>query len=270
MSELKDQKGNKTGTIIIRGESVASSNDLVCMKLAAKKLDNVEGWFSKSDPFLVFSRARAQSMDKAEKNIEWVKVHETEPISNNLNPVWRPFQIKLQRLCNADKFLPIRIDCFDWEKSGSHRFICGMTTSLAQLMEHEGGKKPIDLINEKKQEKHKKKYKNSGTLLVNQCQLVEKPSFMDYLRSGWTISLSAAIDFTASNGEVSDPRSLHYTGGFATGQLNAYEAAILQVGQIVEEYDHDKKFPVWGFGGIPRFMGSNEVSHCFTLTPDGA
>lgn len=131
MSELKDQKGNKTGTIIIRGESVASSNDLVCMKLAAKKLDNVEGWFSKSDPFLVFSRARAQSMDKAEKNIEWVKVHETEPISNNLNPVWRPFQIKLQRLCNADKFLPIRIDCFDWEKSGSHRFICGMTTSLA-------------------------------------------------------------------------------------------------------------------------------------------
>lgn len=35
------------------------------------------------------------------------------------------------------------------------------------------------------------------------------PNFMDYLRSGWAINMSLAIDFTASNGELSDKNSLH-------------------------------------------------------------
>jgi hypothetical protein len=35
------------------------------------------------------------------------------------------------------------------------------------------------------------------------------PNFLEYLRSGWGINMSVAIDFTASNGEISDPDSLH-------------------------------------------------------------
>jgi len=34
---------------------------------------------------------------------------------------------------------------------------------------------------------------------------------------------------------------------------------------VVEPYDFDKNFPVFGFGGIPRHMGLNQVSHCFAL-----
>jgi len=33
----------------------------------------------------------------------------------------------------------------------------------------------------------------------------------------------------------------------------------------VEPYDFDKMFPVFGFGGVPRHMGINEVSHCFPV-----
>jgi len=47
--------------------------------------------------------------------------------------------------------------------------------------------------------------------------------------------------------------------------MNQYEAALLNVGLIVEPYDLDKSFPVFGFGGIPRHMGINAVSHCFAL-----
>ena len=58
----------------------------------------------------------------------------------------------------------------------------------------------------------------AGRLQVEFINLVEKPTFIDYLRSGWQINLHVAIDFTASNGESSMPTSLHYLGDF-----NQYE-----------------------------------------------
>ena len=42
-----------------------------------------------------------------------------------------------------------------------------------------------------------------------------RPGFMDYLRSGWQISLVGAIDYTGSNGTPNLPNSLHYMGSGA-------------------------------------------------------
>jgi len=39
------------------------------------------------------------------------------------------------------------------------------------------------------------------------------------------------------------------------GPTNQYEAAIFNVGNVLEPYDNDRTFPVYGFGGIPRHMG---------------
>lgn len=100
----------------------------------------------------------------------------------------------------------------------------------------------------------------AGNMNLENIRFSEKPSFLDYLRSGWQINLHVAIDFTASNGESSQPSSLHYLGAF-----NQYEQAISSVGSILEVYDNDRSFPVYGFGGIPRFMGSNQISHSFPL-----
>lgn len=74
------------------------------------------------------------------------------------------------------------------------------------------------------------------------------------------MSLTVAIDYTASNGEPTQPGSLH-----AMGAQNQYENAIFHVGSVVEPYDSDKMFPVFGFGGIPRHMGINGVNHCFAM-----
>ena len=46
---------------------------------------------------------------------------------------------------------------------------------------------------------------------------------------------------------------------------NQYEQALTNVGCIIEPYDLDRSFPVFGFGGIPRHMGINGVSHCFAM-----
>ena len=75
--------------------------------------------------------------------------------------------------------------------------------------------------------------------------------------------MSVAVDFTASNGEISSPLSLHYRN--PTGQLNQYETALMSVSSILVNYDSDQLIPAFGFGGIPGFLGSREVSHCFHL-----
>jgi hypothetical protein len=93
---------------------------------------------------------------------------------------------------------------------------------------------------------------------------LELPDFVDYLRSGWGINLSLAIDYTASNGDnIYSKASLHFQS--PDGQLNMYEKAIMSVGQVMEPYATNSKFGVYGFGGIPRFMNLSKPSHCFHL-----
>ena len=58
---------------------------------------------------------------------------------------------------------------------------------------------------------------------------------MDYLRSGWNINMSIAIDFTASNGELWERYSLHKQDVSGT-LLNQYEEALLSVGNVLEPY----------------------------------
>lgn len=91
------------------------------------------------------------------------------------------------------------------------------------------------------------------------------PTFSDYLRDGYQVSLIGAVDFTYSNGLQSNPSSLHHTG-----TENQYMKAIKSVGEILHQYDSDKVYPFYGFGGAPTFMGSEAVSHCFPLNGSDA
>ncbi len=59
------------------------------------------------------------------------------------------------------------------------------------------------------------------------------------------MNMSLAIDYTASNGDPGEGDCLHFMG-----PQNVYEAAINMVGGVIEPYDYDKLFPVFGFGGI--------------------
>ena len=38
------------------------------------------------------------------------------------------------------------------------------------------------------------------------------------------------------------------------------------MGQILEPYAFDRKFALFGFGGVPKFLGATTVNHCFNLT----
>jgi len=51
---------------------------------------------------------------------------------------------------------------------------------------------------------------NAGFVCFENVVITPRPNFIDYLRSGWSINTSFAIDFTASNGDIEDADSLHH------------------------------------------------------------
>eukprot|EP00298_Acanthocystis_sp_HF-20_P011657 c19505_g1_i1.p1 GENE.c19505_g1_i1~~c19505_g1_i1.p1 ORF type:complete len:525 (+),score=213.29 c19505_g1_i1:125-1699(+) len=240
-----DNSQGARGIITIRAEEKTESKQSVELHFAGEKLDSKD-FFGKSDPFLKIFRAR--------ENGAWEAVHTTEVVKSNLNPVWKKFTIPVSKLCNGDFTRPLKFECHDWDSDGSTDFIGLFQTSLEELV---NGKKGFSLVNSAK----KKNNGVSGTIKVLGLNLTTEHSFLDYICGGCEISLITAIDFTASNGEPSNPTSLHYLSPNPT----EYEKAIIAVGKVVEAYDSDGIIPTYGFGA--KWNGA--VNHCFPLVPNG-
>ena len=68
-------------------------------------------------------------------------------------------------------------------------------------------------------------------------------TFLDYIQSGTQLHFTVAVDFTASNGYPTDPRSLHYRD--PRGADNQYMTAIRAVGSIIQDYDSGEIYEPW-------------------------
>eukprot|EP01119_Soliformovum_irregulare_P001210 TRINITY_DN10930_c0_g1_i1.p1 TRINITY_DN10930_c0_g1~~TRINITY_DN10930_c0_g1_i1.p1 ORF type:complete len:541 (-),score=152.66 TRINITY_DN10930_c0_g1_i1:47-1642(-) len=230
---------NDRGRIVIKAEEVPQLRQSVVFKMSGSKLDKKD-FFGKSDPYVVISKLRGQ---------EWTKIHQTEVVMKTLDPTWNSFEIPLGQLNGGNMNGQLRFECYDWDSDGKHDFIGSIDTTLSQIIEHPH----MDLLNAKK----KKGKEASGTLHIH-TEMVQTYGFLDYIFGGCQISLIVAIDFTLSNREPREPNSLH----FRSQNLNDYQKAIISIGNILEYYDYDKKFPVYGFGGQ---LPDGTTSHCFAL-----
>ena len=220
-------------TIQIAAEKLNKNNEEVTLSLKGVDLDKKD-FFGKSDPFLVFYRHGIETSD-------YTAVHKTEVVKNTLNPQWKSLKLTLQTLCNGDKYRPIKIECYDWDSNGSNDLIGQFEMTINDLVEN---KRTFELINYEKKKK-KKNYKNSGKIEFLSCHFEKLYSFLDYIFGVTELCFHVAVDFTASNGNPSDPRSLHYR----TANIpNQYMQALQSVGKICEDYDSDKLMPAYGFG----------------------
>eukprot|EP00752_Nemacystus_decipiens_P006392 g5760.t1 len=242
---LKDRSGRVAkGVMIIRGEEVASCADQCRLTVRGIKLKNKDGMFGKSDPFFTLSRIREDE--------KWQQVHKSEVVMNDLSPLWKPQNISVQALCNGDYLRPLRLEVWDWDQDGGHDCMGRLMTSLQGLLEGQGREMEL--------EHPKKNKKGKGEIRVEHAEIHKQPTLLEYLAGGLQISMTCAIDFTGSNGDPSHPQSLHYID--PSGKLNQYQQAIWSIGHILQDYDSDKMFPVYGFGG--RVSGQ-PVSHCFPI-----
>uniref|UniRef100_A0AAX7T2H1 Copine VIII n=1 Tax=Astatotilapia calliptera TaxID=8154 RepID=A0AAX7T2H1_ASTCA len=225
--------GKKCGTIIVRAEEVSNCRVRVLMlQFCGNKLDKKD-FFGKSDPFLVFYRSNEDG--------SYTICHKTEVVKNTLDPVWQAFKIPVRALCNGDYDRSIKVEVYDWDRDGGHDFIGEFSTSYREMSRSQSQFHVYEV-----------------TLLS--CLVDTELSFLDYIRGGTQINFTVAIDFTASNGNPSQPTSLHYMSPY---QLNDYAMALRAVGEIIQDYDSDKMFPALGFGA--KLPPDGRVSHEFAL-----
>ncbi|NWR44206.1 CPNE5 protein, partial [Regulus satrapa] len=234
--------GKKCGTIILSAEELGNCRDVATLQFCANKLDKKD-FFGKSDPFMVFYRSNEDGT--------FTICHKTEVVQNTLNPIWAAFAIPVRALCNGDH--------------DRHDFIGEFTTSYRELARGQSHLNVYEVVNPRKKMKKKKKYLNSGTVTLLSFAVEAEHTFLDYIRGGTQLNFTVAIDFTASNGNPSQPTSLHYLSPF---QLNAYSLALRAVGDIIQDYDSDKMFPALGFGA--KVPPDGHVSHEFPLNGDAS
>ncbi|CAM9396399.1 unnamed protein product [Choristocarpus tenellus] len=226
----------QNATLTVRAEEVKRSSDLVTLKLCARDLDQ-------GSVFIVLSRLS--------ENGPAIPCFKTEVQKGSKAVVsWKEINIGLKSLSNGDIHRPLIFEVMAYKKSGSHVHLGSCEASVADIQVKAQTKALLPVVGSK------------GQLVVERCDLVNKPSFFDYLAGGVELQFTVAIDYTASNGDPNVPGTLHYLDP-SRQSLNEYEHTIYSVGQVIEFYDADKLFPVFGFGGCPE--PSSPASHCFTL-----
>ncbi|KAB2089521.1 hypothetical protein ES319_A03G067300v1 [Gossypium barbadense] len=237
------------GKLTVHAEECFSSKStadiiLRCIDLESKDL------FSKSDPFLVISKL-------VESGIS-IPVCKTEVLKNDHNPTWKPVFLNIQQVGSKDS--PLVIECFNFNSNGKHDLIGKVRKSLADLEKLHLGREGENLyLPTLVGHNYENKILNSK-LLVDKFSETAQHTFLDYLAGGFELNFMVAIDFTASNGNPRLPDSLHYID--PSGRLNAYQKAIYGVGEVLQFYDADRRYPAWGFGARPI---DGPVSHCFNL-----
>ncbi|GKV07552.1 hypothetical protein SLEP1_g19308 [Rubroshorea leprosula] len=234
------------GTLTVHAEETIASRTAVEMIVRCCNLENKD-LFSKSDPFLRISRIVETGSS--------IPICKTEVVNNNLNPVWRPLCLSMQQFGSKDD--PLVIECFDFNSSGNHVLMGKLQKSMSELEKLHCERIGANFVFPSHSGRDKVA---KGQLFVDQFVEKQQFSFLDYISSGFELNFMVAVDFTASNGNPQDCNSLHYID--PSGRLNSYQQAIMEVGEVIQFYDSDQRFPAWGFGAR---IYDGTVSHCFNL-----
>ncbi|XP_028091892.1 protein BONZAI 1-like isoform X1 [Camellia sinensis] len=237
------------GALTVHAEELVNSKTTTELILRCSDLES-RNMFSKSDPFLVISKI-------VESGIS-IPICKTEVLKNDLYPVWKSVFLNIQQVGSKDS--PLIIECFNFNSNGRHDLLGKVQKSLADLEKlcSVGHGEHLFLPTAVGHTHQNKVLKSQ--LFVDKFSESVQHSFLDYLSGGCELNFMVAIDFTASNGNPRLPDSLHYID--PSGRPNAYQRAILEVGEVLQFYNSDKSFPAWGFGARPI---DGPVSHCFNL-----
>ena len=291
------------GTVFCRITAAPPAADAgrLQLQLRGSHLKNVDGLFSKSDPFVEIS-----AQVNVPSGLTWQPIYRSKPIMNDLNPIWPPLELDLNRCTtnNNDNnnnstpvdptTLPLLVQVYDWEKSGKHKTLGQCETTVQALLDAQtpGGSasnpKSVDTSKalELRNPRSKQKNKVLGKLVV--CRAVLEGGHEPAAPATTTTAIPMAVptnttsstpptfvDYLTGGCELELSIAIDFTGSNGdprrpgtlhyishhSNDLNDYEKAFLGVGSIVARYDSDQRFPIYGFGA--KFHG--RINHCFQV-----
>lgn len=190
---------------------------------------------------------RASAMDSKRQVFPFYLSEPKQAVKKSLE--WNAFSVNANRV--YDDATSIKFEVFEVAKNGQTSPIGEMENILSVFLIQSG--------------KYYKVMKNGmimGELLV-EARKIPRHSFLSYVFGGAQISLMMCVDFTNSNRDMRDRNSLHYFDD-ERSEESEYAKAIRTVGGILQYYDHDNRYPLYGFGAkLPPYQ--NVVSHCFAM-----
>ncbi|KAL2342828.1 hypothetical protein Fmac_004113 [Flemingia macrophylla] len=246
---IRSTQSQNCGKLLVHGEETVSSKTTIEMILRCSDLE-YRDLFSKSDPFLLLS--------KVVEGGSHIPICKTEVIKNDHNPIWKPVFLNIQQV--GSKESPLIIECYNFNGNGKHDLMGKMQKSLVELEKLYSGGQGENFCSSASAGHNSQDKVLKSRLFVDKFAESVQHTFLDFLAGGYELNFMVAIDFTASNGNPRLPDSLHYID--PSGRPNSYQRAILEVGEVLQYYDTDKRFPTWGFGARPI---DGPVSHCFNL-----
>jgi len=256
LTATKGQNEKLYGSISILGEEIQSegSSD-VKFKLAGLGL-KTRDWMGKGDHYFIVKRRRRDGqLDEVKLPPPFSGKLVTEVIKGSDSPTFKEIALPCRNLNLGNLDTEIVVESWDWNSVSAHDFLGSATFTMAAVLAN-GGKLTAPF---KKEKKGAADTKDRGQLVVSDFTVVKAVTMLDFIAGGTQINLLVAIDFTASNKDPHLPTSLHYMN---PAGFNAYQTAIINVGEILEKYDYDKEFPCYGFGAK---LPNGQVSHCFAL-----
>ena len=258
-AQLQNKTKASQGVVVISAQKFVKDAYTYHIDLKAKGVKDIE-WFSKSDPFLRIYRPKPgfQNETSGEKipDQEWYQVVESEFKKDETNPDFKPFSVSSNSLCRGNVNMVLKVEFWDHSGKGEHEFLGRGFFTVAQLQKEI---KEIPTFDQKN--------KNSGMVLVEKFTAERTYDMVDWLRGGLNLNLVVSIDYTASNGDPKDSKSLHFVD---QNSKNDYEKTIESVGSVILAYDKDRNIPTFGFGAkMPQLGYNTEVNHFFPLQTPG-
>jgi hypothetical protein len=284
-----------SGELLIKGQVVYEANDFLKMTLKVNNLPNRSGLLPRRPPRPLIAIA------KSNEDGEFATVWHNEPAHENVNSFsWSECSIPIAIICNADPLRPMLFQVFDdstHKGSFDHdtsRLIGSYQINLEEIKRRHAAQTVLKLVEPTQNPNINNNDPNTNIareasynhedsdgehdapepVTGDPCIIISHPhvertcGILEYIIGGCIISLVVGIDFTSSNRD----QQLHcyFQESTVRQRRNAYEQAILSIARVLEQYDSDKKYPVYGFGGKPPKTPNSRihaVGHCFTLHP---
>lgn len=227
-------------SIVLQGREVDTARKFLEFRIGAKSLTTSDSVLSTVDPYYMVERFE-------EETKEWTPVWKSEVVLHDSNPCWCTASLSLLELCGGDLDSEVRVTF--WESHSHHdedEYLGAAEILVRDLAFHipkEGMSIPVQ-IKKKVFFGAGNKLQKTGHMQILKSRLIDRPTFLQYLKGGCELDVMVAVDCEQSIDHADEKKAARFVHG---SWLNNYQAALEKIGTLMECYSRTHHFQMWGF-----------------------